>query len=118
MPRIPADIITPPRWTRAPPRKPSPVAEGKWLTASVTDDIPAAVIAAGFAEASRRDPAHQRAWIALVDGNRREIEPIRAEADCPAALRQPGRGHLWVSCRAAGCTAIWYQPPHAEGQGE
>jgi hypothetical protein len=49
------------------------------VTASVTDDIPA-VIAAAFGEAQRRDPGHRRSWIALVDGNRTQIEAITAEA--------------------------------------
>jgi len=86
VPRTAADIITrpgksPPETSppeKAPARK-APVASGKWLTASVTDDIPA-VIAAGFDEADRRDPARQRTWIALVDGNRQQIEAIEAEA--------------------------------------
>jgi len=56
-----------------------PRAAGKWLTASVTDDA-AAVIAAGFDEADRRDPGHQRSWVALVDGNTHQIDRIRAEA--------------------------------------
>ena len=81
VPRTAADIITQPG--KSPPKtgpaKTAPVAAGKWLTASVTDDIPA-VIAAGFAEADRRDPARQRTWIALVDGNKQQIEAIEAEA--------------------------------------
>ena len=52
---------------------------GKWLTASVTGDIPA-VIAAAFDEAERRDPGHRRPWAALADGNRTQIEAITAEA--------------------------------------
>jgi len=53
-PRAPEDIITPPgRQKREHSR--GPQAAGKWLTASVTDDIPA-VIAAAFDEAGRRDP--------------------------------------------------------------
>jgi hypothetical protein len=32
--------------------------------------------------------------------------------DCPAAVREPGHGHLWVRCRAAGCREIWYRPEH------
>jgi hypothetical protein len=54
-------------------------ARGKWLSASITDDIPA-VVAAGFDEAARRDPAHRRPCVALVDGNTTQIEAIRAEA--------------------------------------
>ncbi len=79
VPRTPADIITRPGRNRGQPRKDAPAATGKWLTASVTDDIPA-VIAAGFDEADRRDPARERTWIALVDGNKQQIEAIGAEA--------------------------------------
>ena len=77
-PRTAADIITPPG-SDPPPRNRSPRAAGKWLTASVTDDIPA-VIAAGFGEAGRRDPGQKRTWVALVDGNNAQIEAIAAEA--------------------------------------
>jgi hypothetical protein len=78
VPRTAADIITRPG--KSPPKaRAAPAASGKWLTASVTDDIPA-VIAAGFAEADRRDPARERTWIALVDGNKQQIEAIEAEA--------------------------------------
>jgi hypothetical protein len=59
------------------PREPQ--ARGKWLTASVTDDIPA-VIAAAFDEAERRDPSHQREWVVLVDGNATQIEAVAAES--------------------------------------
>ncbi len=34
----------------------------------------------GFAEAERRDPAAARTWVVLVDGNKQQIEAIRAEA--------------------------------------
>jgi hypothetical protein len=74
--RTPADIITPPGRDRADP----PKTQGKWLTASVTDDI-GAVIAAAFDEAQRRDPGRERTWIALVDGNNTQIEAITAEAE-------------------------------------
>ena len=67
-PRTPDDIITPPGREKK-DRTRGPAAAGKWLTASVTDDIPA-VIAAAFDEAERRDPGHCRPWTALVDGNR------------------------------------------------
>src|SRR5215211_310261 len=59
--------------------RPAPAATGKWLTASLTDEA-ATDIAAGFAEATRRDPEHRRPWIALVDGNTHQIERIHAEA--------------------------------------
>jgi hypothetical protein len=81
-PRAAADVITRPGKSRTgKPRsaKAGPVARGRWLAASVTDDIPA-VVAAGFDEATRRDPDHRRPWVALVDGNTTQIEAIRAEA--------------------------------------
>jgi hypothetical protein len=60
-------------------RSPGPVARAKWLTASVADDA-ADVIAEVFAEADRRDPRHERAWVALVDGNRHQIDVIKKQA--------------------------------------
>ena len=74
-PRTPADIIAPPGQHRADP----PKTQGRWLTASVTGDIPA-VIAAAFDEADRRDPGRGRTWIALLDGNNTQIDTVNAEA--------------------------------------
>jgi hypothetical protein len=76
-PRDPGDVISRPGQPRT--GKAGPRARGKWLTASITHDIPA-VIAAAFDEADRRDPGHHRPWIALVDGNTTQIEAIKAEA--------------------------------------
>jgi hypothetical protein len=56
-----------------------PKATGKWLTASVSDDI-ATVVAVGFDEAERRDPHHLRTWVVLVDGNNTQLDAITAEA--------------------------------------
>ena len=66
VPRTPEDIISTPAQKRRKKKaqagkakgkgkRREPQAKGKWLTASVTDDIPA-VIAAAFGEAERRDP--------------------------------------------------------------
>ena len=41
---------------------------------------PASVVTAIFDEADRRDPDHQRTWVALVDGNVHQIQRIQAEA--------------------------------------
>src|SRR5450759_3027862 len=89
-PRTPEEIISTPaqkrkkkkaqagkRKGKGKPREPQ--ARNKWLTASVTDDIPA-VIAAAFDEAERRDPGHQREWVVLIDGNNTQIEAVTAEA--------------------------------------
>ena len=77
-PRTPDDIITPPGKEKG-ERSRGPRAAGKWLTASVTDDIPA-VIAAAFDEAERRDLQHKREWVVLVDGNNTQIETVTTEA--------------------------------------
>jgi len=73
VPRTADDILGPG------PRPPGPRAAGKWLTASITAGA-AQVVAAVFAEADRRDPRHQRTWIALADGNKDQIRWIKAEA--------------------------------------
>jgi hypothetical protein len=73
VPRTAGDILDPG------PRPPGPKATGKWLTASVAADA-AAVVAAVFAEADRRDPDRQRTWIALADGNKDQIRWIQAQA--------------------------------------
>jgi hypothetical protein len=89
-PRAPEEIISTPaqkrkKKARAGKRKKKgrprePQARNKWLTASVTDDIPA-VIAAAFDEAERRDPGHQRDWVVLIDGNNTQIDAAAAEAE-------------------------------------
>jgi hypothetical protein len=60
-------------------KAPAPVATGKWLTASVVEAA-REVIAAAFDEAERRDPEHERPWVALVDRAKHQIDVIRAEA--------------------------------------
>ena len=87
----------------------APKGSGKWLTASVTDDIPA-VIAAGFDEAHRRDPDHRRDWVALVDGNTTQIEAITAEAAARGVHVTVlidwlhVTGYLWDAAKAFFCT--------------
>ena len=95
VPRTPEDVISTPAQNRrkskaqaaelkgkTKPREPQ--ARGKWLTASVTDDIPA-VIAAAFGEAERRDPGHDRGWAVLIDGNNTQIDAVTAEAASAAS---------------------------------
>lgn len=77
VPRTPADILA--RSDDPGDATPAPTAKGKWLLASVVEDS-AAVVARIFDEAQRRDPAHRRTWVALVDGNNHQIERIAAEA--------------------------------------
>jgi hypothetical protein len=77
-PRIPADVL-PESDAERQRARPGAKAKNKWLTASVTAST-AAVVSSVFDEADRRDPAHERTWVALVDGNRHQIDRIRAEA--------------------------------------
>jgi hypothetical protein len=72
-PRQPGDIIGDGE------KAPGPKAVDKWLTASVAEDA-SAVIAAVFDEAERRDPSHERTWVALLDGNNHQIERFEDEA--------------------------------------
>ncbi len=89
-PRIPQDVISTPAAKRRKKKAQAakrekrqkarePQARNKWLTASVTDDIPA-VITSAFDEAERRDPGHRREWAVLIDGNNTQIEAVTAEA--------------------------------------
>ena len=75
--RNPTDIIGSDPHAGKPP---APTAKHKWLTASVVDDA-ATVIAQIFGEAQRRDPDHQRTWIAMVDGAKHQIDRIETEAE-------------------------------------
>jgi len=56
-----------------------PRAQGRWLQASLTATIDQ-VVADAFAQADRRDPTHRSAWLALVDGNKSQIDAITAQA--------------------------------------
>ena len=63
---------------------PAPKAKRKWLTASVVEDA-ATVVGQVFDEACRRDPDHERTWIALVDGSCRH----RHEPSCAHLAGMP-----------------------------
>jgi len=76
--RTPADILPPTDGERELAQT-GPGANNKWVSATVTDDA-ATAIARMFEEAQRRDPAHQRAWVALVDRTNHQINQINKEA--------------------------------------
>jgi hypothetical protein len=78
VPRTAADIMVS-SGTGAADSTPAPTAKDKWVMASVAEPA-ASVVAHIFDEAQRRDPAHQRPWVALVDGNNHQIHRIKAEA--------------------------------------
>ena len=77
-PRTAAEVMAP---REAGQPQPTAVnkARNKWVTASVVDDA-AEVLHGVFDEAERRDPTHQRNWVALVDGNNHQIDRVQAEA--------------------------------------
>ena len=75
-PRQPADVFA---GHDSGPAPPAPRARAKWVTASVVHDA-ALVVTQVFDEAERRDPDHQRRWVALVDGNNHQIDRINTEA--------------------------------------
>jgi len=79
VPRTPAQIIRAPAATNETNPTDGPHAINKWLYASVVHDA-ATVISRVFDEAERRDPDHQRTWVALVDGNNHQIDRLFAEA--------------------------------------
>ena len=75
-PRTPEDII---RNLDRTSSKPRPRAQQKRVFASVLK-APGTVIGEMFDEATRRDPGHKHPWVALVDGNRTQIQEIRRAA--------------------------------------
>ena len=110
--REPEDIAAPPARRKA---HPGPVARDKWVSASITDDIPA-MIAKAFDEADRRDPQRVRQRVFLVDGNKQQITAIEAQA---AGTRtegpRPDRLHPRVTATSARppprCTPATPPPP-------
>jgi hypothetical protein len=74
--RAPEDIAAPPARRN---EHPGPEARSKWVSASITDDIPA-MIGAAFDEADRRDPYRVTQRLFLVDGNKQQITAITAHA--------------------------------------
>jgi hypothetical protein len=70
--REPGDIAAPPARRRT---HPGPEARDKWVSASITGDIPA-MIGKAFDEADRRDPQRVRQRVFLVDGNKQQITAI------------------------------------------
>ena len=75
-PRKPEDIAAPPARRKA---HPGPVARDKWVSASITEDIPA-MIGKAFDEADRRDPQRARQRVFLVDRNKQQITAIQDHA--------------------------------------
>ena len=75
--REPEQIVEGDRCSLA--RAPRPRPEGKRVWASLEKE-PAEVIEQAFAEARMRDPAAEKTWVALVDGERNQIRLLRSMA--------------------------------------
>ncbi len=75
--RQPQDIVAELRPAEQPLKRPR--AENKRVWASV-ERPPEAVIAEAFAEAERRDPQHNRQWVALVDGNETQLRLLKEQS--------------------------------------
>lgn len=71
--RQPEDIIGD---QRDPPAR--PVISNKRVWADIRQDAKT-VIGSAFEEALRRDPKHQREWVMLVDGEKHQLDYIKAE---------------------------------------
>ena len=74
--REPEDIAAPVARRKA---HPGPAARDKWVSASITSDIPS-MIGKAFDEADRRDPQRVRQRVFLVDGNKQQIAAIKDHA--------------------------------------
>lgn len=72
--RTPDDIVDDLRRQKRAEKRPSP--KGKRVWASV-EKPPEEVLRAAFAEAHGRDPQRKKKWVALVDGNAKQIEILR-----------------------------------------
>src|SRR5664279_5296697 len=88
-PRTSADILPVDDTERA-QIHPGPVTSNKWLTASVVADA-ASVVAQIFAEADRRDPDHDRTWVALLDGKATRVAGAIRRAATIAGLHDAQR---------------------------
>jgi hypothetical protein len=75
--RQPEDLVAENNCARVKP--PRPRAEQKRVWASL-EKTPKEVIEEAFKEAGRRDPAHKKNWIALVDGNKGQLRILRRMA--------------------------------------
>jgi hypothetical protein len=77
VPRSPDDIVRELR--QAGPHKQRPRAKNKRAWASLERAVPD-VIDEAFVEAGLRDEAHNRRWVAIIDGNREQIQSTQAMA--------------------------------------
>lgn len=58
------------------PKRPRPQKKRVWAS---LEQSPQQVIAQAFDEAERRDPAHQKRWVVLIDGLKHQLDLVKAE---------------------------------------
>jgi exonuclease VII small subunit len=75
--RKPEDLVAENNSARAEPPRPRPEKKRVWASLEKT---PEEVMEKVFEEAGYRDPAHQKKWIAVVDGNKAQIRILRRMA--------------------------------------
>lgn len=72
--RTPEELVGENGASRAGPPRPRPEQKRVWASIEKT---PEEVIEESLAEARYRDPAHEKSWVALVDGNKSQIRILR-----------------------------------------
>ena len=75
--RTPEDILAPAGKVPEEPTRPRPEHKRVWASLERT---PEEVITAMFEEAEHRDPRRQKTWVALVDGNRTQLDILQKVA--------------------------------------
>lgn len=75
--RKPREVLDELARREASKRRPRPGDKRVWASVEKDSD---AVIKAMFAEASKRDPEHEKSWVILVDGNRHQLRLAKALA--------------------------------------
>jgi exonuclease VII small subunit len=75
--RQPEDLIAENNSARPKPPRPRPEQKRVWAS---LEKPPKEVIEEAFQEASYRDPAHKKNWVALVDGNKPQLRMLRRMA--------------------------------------
>lgn len=75
--RQPEDLVAESNSARAGPPRPRPEQKRVWASLEKTPEL---VIEEAFQEARYRDPAHEKNWVALVDGNKTQIRILRRMA--------------------------------------
>jgi hypothetical protein len=76
--RTPEEILPLPKERREKPTRRQPEHKRLWTS---PDNSPEAVITAMIDEAEHRDPKGEKRWVALVDGNRTQIDSLHKLAD-------------------------------------